>query len=134
MRTAINSISVLLSFVTPASAGTLALGDSLAVGYGQASHMPTLARVGIGSCAILRMTPTSHYDFVLVSAGTNDPPGRCLEAIRDRLNASRVEWVVPVNGARAHVLAVAALHHDETLFYSAGRNWPHPARYKNVLR
>ena len=62
--------------------------------------MPTNAKVGISSCAILRRTPTAHYDFVLLSAGTNDPPGRCIEAIRARLNASRVAWVVPVNGAR----------------------------------
>ena len=96
--------------------------------------MPTSARVGIGSCAILATTPTGHYDFVLLSAGTNDPPGRCIEAIRQKLNSERVEWVVPVNGARAHVIAVASAHGDTPLFYAAGRNWPHPRAYWNVLR
>ena len=103
-----------------AHAADLALGDSLAVGFGQASHLPTNAKVGIGSCAILRRTPSAHYDFVLLSAGTNDPPGRCIEAIRARLNASRVVWVVPVNGARSHVLAVAGRYGDTPLFYTPG--------------
>ncbi len=134
MRTAINGIGMLLSLTTPALSNALALGDSLAVGFGQASHMPTSARVGIGSCAILAMTPTAHYDFVLLSAGTNDPPGRCIEAIRKKLNSERVQWVVPVNGARAHVIAVANAHGDTLLFYAAGRNWPHPRAYWNVMR
>jgi len=116
-----------------AGLSSLAFGDSLALGFGQASHMPTFAIVGIGSCALARITPTTHYTFVLLSAGTNDPPGLCIEAIRAKLMADRVEWIVPVNGARSNIIAVAKSHGDALLFYDAGPNWPHPSAYWNVL-
>ena len=131
-------VLALLVAIAPAKrakAEDLALGDSLALGFGQASRMPTNAKVGISSCAILSRTPRAHYDFVLLSAGTNDPPGRCVEAIRGRLNASQVQWVVPVNGARGHVLSVARRNGDALLYYSPGRrSWPHPSRYWNMRR
>jgi hypothetical protein len=126
-------IVILGLLATPAWSSELALGDSLALGFGQASGMPTRASVGVSSCRILHMTPTMHFDFVLLSAGTNDPPGRCVEALRARLNAGRVQWVVPVNAARSRVLAVASAHGDATLFYTPGaRSWPHPGSYWNV--
>jgi len=128
--------------IEPARAEDLALGDSLALGFGRASHMRTLAVVGEPSCpngrrrGILNMVPPGHFNFVLLSAGTNDPPGRCVEAIRARLNADCVMWVVPVNGARPHVLQVAARHGDALLYYTPGKGkvWPHPPRYWNVRR
>ncbi len=133
IATAFALLTIVLLGAVVAFGNELALGDSLAVGFGGASHMPTRAKVGISSCRILHMTPSSHYDFVLLSAGTNDPPGACVEAIRERLTASRVEWVVPVNGARSHVLAVAGAYGDATLFYVAGaRSWPHPAFYWDI--
>ena len=126
-------LSLLFMTIGAAQSRTLALGDSLALGFGQASHLPTRAIVGISSCRILGMTPREHFSFVLLSAGTNDPPGGCIEAIRHRLSADRVQWVVPVNGARSHVLAVAGAHGDATLFYTPGaRAWPHPAFYFDV--
>jgi hypothetical protein len=128
-------IVALFLFTSPVKAADLALGDSLALGFGQASHMTINAKVGISSCAILARTPTDHYDFVLLSAGTNDPPGRCVAAIRARLNASHVMWVVPVNGARGTVLATAKVYQDQTLVYTPGRrSWPHPQRYWNVRK
>ena len=112
----------------------VAVGDSLAVGFGQASGMPTRAIVGISSCRIVDMVPAGHYDFMLISAGTNDPPGRCVEAVRARADAYVVEWVVPVNGARGHVLAVAAAHGDQTLFYTPAPGNVHPRGYFDVHR
>lgn len=127
------AVSVLLLGLATAYGKELALGDSLALGFGQASRMPTRAIVGISSCRILGMTPREHFDFVLLSAGTNDPPGPCIERIRSRLNVTRLMWVVPVNGARSQVLEVAGAHRDATLFYTPGaRAWPHPAFYFDV--
>ena len=122
--------------VASAHGQDLSLGDSLALGFGQASHLPTRAVVGASSCRILGMTPSGHYDFVLLSAGTNDVPGRCIEAIRARLDADHVEWVLPVNGSRRHVQEVAAANGDSVLTYTPGRGrgWPHPARYFDVRR
>lgn len=124
------AICLIAAFSGLASARDLALGDSLAVGFGRASGLPLRARVAASSCAILAMTPKTPLGFVLISAGTNDPPGRCIAAIRARVHAQRVTWVVPVNGARARVLRVAGLWGDRALFYTPGRGrvWPHPAR------
>ena len=127
-----HTLMMALAMATPANgAGRIAVGDSLAVGFGQASHMTTMAKVGVSSCWIAARMPAGHYDFMLISAGTNDVPGRCIEQVRARANADVVEWVVPVNGARSHVLQVAAAHGDRTLFYLAGkgRAWPHPNCY-----
>lgn len=118
-----------------AEARNVAIGDSLAIGFGGASHMTIRAKVGISSCAIRGYVPFAHFDGVLISAGTNDPPGRCVAQVRalvaSRVHPSRVRWVVPVNGAKFTVLAVARRYGDELLYYSPqrGRGWPHPRRY-----
>ena len=122
-----------MALAGPSQASSLALGDSLAVGFGRASHMHTSAKVSASSCAIVGMVPRAYYDFVLISAGTNDVPGPCIEKIRARVNAGRVEWVVPVNGARKHVVRVALAHGDSLLYYKSGPNYPHPRRYWNIL-
>ena len=121
--------ALVLSPVHALAGGRAAVGDSLAVGFGQASGMSVYAKVGASSCYIARHMPAGHFDFMLLSAGTNDPPGGCVEQVRARANAGVVEWVVPVNGARAHVLRVAAAHGDRTLFYAGAHGGVHPARY-----
>jgi hypothetical protein len=81
------------------------------------------------------MVPAKHYRFLLISAGTNDVPGKCVEAIREKANADQVMWVIPVNDARQHVRSVAHAHRDRTLSYTPDpRHWPHPRAYWNVLR
>jgi aromatic ring-opening dioxygenase catalytic subunit (LigB family) len=101
-----------------------AVGDSLALGFGEASGFETRAVVGEPSCphgrwpGVVNMVPAKHFKFLLISAGTNDVPGKCVEAIRAKANADQVMWVIPVNGARQHVLSVAHAHHDRTLSYT----------------
>ena len=133
---AINCVFLVLSLCRPAPAADgAAIGDSLAIGFGEASHLEIHAVIGISSCRAVSLAPATHYRFVLLSAGTNDPPGRCLEALREKVDADRVEWVVPVNRARWRVIAVAEAHHDKLLFYTPDkRAWPHPASYFNVRR
>jgi hypothetical protein len=137
LKYAINRASGLLASLlteSPAKARSVAIGDSLAVGFGQASHVRTIARVGISSCVIARMVPSEQFETALLSAGTNDPPGRCVEKVRERVHARRVIWVVPVNGARSTVLRVANAHGDGLLYYTPSqRGWPHPARYWKVI-
>lgn len=128
-------VAALLLFASSANAGDLALGDSLAVGTGQALGWRTVAKVGASSCAILRMVPEGVFDRVVISAGTNDPPGRCVEAIRERINARLVIWILPVNAARGHVAAVAMGHGDRIVRYAPSRRgWPHPASYAPLAR
>ena len=76
------------------------------------------------------------YDVVVISAGVNDPPGRCLEAIRARAHARRIIWILPapVNSARAHVVEVACEHGDRTVSYVPGRDHLHPRSYSELAR
>jgi hypothetical protein len=133
------TLAVILGlWVTSAKANSAAVGDSLAVGFGGASHMSVYAKVGASSCVIRWYVPSHHFDGVLISAGTNDVPGRCVASVRARvaklMTPSRVMWVVPVNGSRGTVLAVARKWGDELFYYVAqrGRGWPHPHAYRNV--
>ena len=79
-------------------------GDSLAQGFGWASHFTVFATRSVSSCYIADHMPSGHFKLLLLSGGTNDVPGPCIERMRSRANADAVEWVVPVNGARSHVL------------------------------
>lgn len=114
----------------------IALGDSIAAGTGAALHVETHARVGASSCAILRMVPGGSYDVAVISAGVNDPPGRCLEDIRTRMHARRIIWILPapINSARAHVSAIAAEHGDKTVSYIPGPDHLHPRSYSELAR
>ena len=117
-------------------ARSAAVGDSLAQGFGWASHFEVYATRSKSSCWIAEHLPSGHFDFMLISAGTNDPPGNCIEQIRTQVQADVVEWVVPVApSARAHVISVAHTHGDRLFFYTPSRRkavWPHPDFYRRV--
>ena len=74
---------------------TIVIGDSLAVGFGAAAHIETHARVSASSCVIASFAPSGSADVIVVSAGINDPPGRCLDSLRARLHARRITWILP---------------------------------------
>lgn len=108
----------------------LCLGDSLSVGVAALLHCMSIARVGASSCAISHWVPAQYFDHVVISAGTNDPPGRCIEQLRERLRGGNIVWVLPVNGARDHVAGVARASGDSVCSYSAGRGLGvHPSSY-----
>ena len=124
-----------VSLVTKANAADLAYGDSIALGTGSALRVQVSAIVGASSCSIAARAPGGHYEHVVISAGINDPPGACLEAIRKAVSAGQVVWVLPaaINSARAHVLAVAQRWGDKTVSYSCAggcsRRSFHPGSY-----
>jgi hypothetical protein len=126
------ALIVLALSCASASASNLAIGDSLAVGAGAALGVPTIAGVSWSSCFIARVTPRARYDHVVISAGVNDPPGRCIAAIRARISAGSVVWLRPVNGAGPTVDRVAAAHGDTVLTYATGRDHVHPGSYGAV--
>ena len=80
----------------------LIIGDSLAVGFGQAApHCQVVARKGIDSAKWLkdyshRLAPAKT---VVVSLGTNDTPSEALArnliSLRQSMRAERVVWVLP---------------------------------------
>lgn len=136
MRTFLAGALALALFATGAQArGNVAIGDSLAVGAGAALHVETHARVGASSCAIRAMVPAGQFDHAVISAGMNDPPGRCASAVRDAIRAETVTWILPVNGARGNIVAIARAHGDATVSYQPSKsNWPHPASYAGIAR
>lgn len=108
----------------------LCLGDSLAVGVAALLSCNPVAYVGASSYAILNRTPTAIYDNAVISAGTNDPPGAYVAAIRARIRADRVVWILPVNAARDRVRLIADSYGDTVCAYVASRTgWPHPVSY-----
>jgi hypothetical protein len=120
---------------------TLVVGDSIAVGAGGALHATTYAHKGWSSCAIYAMLTTrqpTHVDRVVVSAGVNDPPGECVEAIFRDFAPFAGEIVVilppPINSARAHIAAVAARYGAKTVSYIPGRDHLHPRSYPELAR
>lgn len=122
-----------LLLASTAHAEDLAVGDSIAVGTGQALHVRTAARVGASSCAILGLAPGGAFEHVVISAGINDPPGSCIESIRQRYAGAKVVWIVPARtAARAHVIALAAKYGDRSVYYRAGGDNTHPRSYPSV--
>jgi hypothetical protein len=125
----------LFGLTTSSLASTFIAGDSLAVGVSSILHYPTKAKVGVSSCVIENYIPLEFYDRIIISAGTNDPLGRCLDGIREKVRTNEVVWIVPVNGARSHVLDVAHKYHDKVVYYIPSRNkhiWPHPDSYRSL--
>ena len=99
-----------------AHASDLAVGDCIAVGTGGALGVTTVARVGASSCAIAGRVPAGVWGNVVISAGINDLPGRCVGEVRSRLHATGVVvWVRPINSAGGTVDAVAGEWGDRVL-------------------
>jgi hypothetical protein len=107
-------------------------GLFLAIGVGGALGVPTIAGVSWSSCRIAQVTPRGHDDRVVISAGVNDVPGRCVAAIRAKINAGLVVWIRPINGAGPTIDRLAAAHGDVVITYALGRDHIHPRSYGEV--
>jgi hypothetical protein len=124
-----------------ASAQCFVIGDSIAVGLaGQFSYCESRARVGLSSTAIMRLAMDSPpAEWAAISAGSNDPANRNLqgnlEAIRARVRADRVIWILPHNPRAAMtVRAVAAARGDDMVSFAARRDGVHPQSYVALAR
>ena len=115
----------------------LAIGDSTCVGFGPATGLETIGKVGARPSEIVKHVPRRHYRVALICAGTNPlnnaEPVLYLQQIRAMVNADLVYWLVPVTPtARARVLQVAHSVGDPLLYYTPSRRtavYPHPDRY-----
>lgn len=121
MKKAIFLASMLLT--TAAHASCFVMGDSIAQGI--AAQMPVCAssntKVGLNTRdAIAKFQDTPKADAIVVSLGINDDPHQPTEAnlraIRSRLSASQVIWVLPSHAdKKAAVQRVAGQFHDQTI-------------------
>lgn len=116
------------------------IGDSIALGIAQAhGHCDFNAVVGRSSAAIARESLPGNYEWTVISAGSNDPDSRDLEAnlqrIRAGLRAAKVVWILPMHArAAAVVRAVASAHGDKVQDFTPARDGVHPRSYGELLR
>lgn len=126
-------VAFIHAFSRAAKAEDLALGDSIALGTGQALHIRTSAVEGAGSCAILGHSPSGSFEHVVISAGVNDPPGSCVEAIVQKYRGARIVMIVPSKtSAAGHIKSVAAKYGAKAVYYRVGADGVHPRSYPSV--
>jgi thiamine biosynthesis protein ThiC len=118
-----------------------AIGDSIAVGIGQAAHCTINAKVGASSSYIANHTISTSKDVVVISAGSNDPANpnlkKNLEKIRSKVKANTVVWILPYNRkAAAAVISVANRHGDKyiDLVSVKTNDGVHPSSYRNLVK
>jgi hypothetical protein len=115
------------------SPSVVVVGDSIAVGVGQAMDVPTFARVGATSCEIYQQLP-NHIDnkTVILSAGSNDPPGPCLVPLRQAITGN-VIWILPIDEkTRNHVLTIAKERGDGFIDFLPAADNVHPKSYVHL--
>jgi hypothetical protein len=118
----------------------VAIGDSIAVGYGQASHCAIHAKVGKSAHFISQhFTSGNQGSMCIISAGSNDPYSitlhKDLTTIRNSaIRCNKVIWVIPQNPHAAQIVRqVAYQFGDAVLTFQAGHDHIHPRQYKDIV-
>ncbi len=115
----------------------IAIGDSIAVGVGEALHCQIRAKVGLPSSKIIRLADGSYHEVCIISAGSNDPYNpnlsKNLKTIRNKTHCKYVVWMLPVNNhARAVVDRTGLVHNDKRLTFQSGSDKIHPRNYNEI--
>lgn len=143
MKKPVLAIAALLGAVSFAhAADCLVLGDSLAVGVGQGlPRCDVVAKVGRTTAQIIDAAPEASYPVAILSAGSNDGSRASLpqlRALRDRVKANQVIWVVPASQfpAADMVRNLAVEYHDAVIHVDSllgpDKVHPTPNGYKQV--
>lgn len=119
----------------------IAIGDSIAVGIGQAAHCSINAKVGASSSYVADHVVSSSRDVAVISAGSNDPSNpklrTNLDRIRSKIVAKRVVWILPYDRKAAAVVKAVAVQHGDGYIDLSGfktRDGVHPSSYQSVAR
>jgi hypothetical protein len=119
----------------------VAVGDSIAVGIGQAAHCSINAKVGASSSYIAQHTYSSDKGVAVISAGSNDPDNpklmSNLHAVRAKIKARRVVWILPYNRKAAEAARAVAVQHGDAYIDLRGfrtRDGVHPSSYSAVAK
>lgn len=115
-----------------------AIGDSIAVGYGDVANCVIRARVGAPSGEIAKSAKGSG--FCVISSGSNDPDNPSLEAnliaTRKKVEScADVVWILPANKKAANVVRrVARSFGDSFVAFRPGKDGVHPKSYVALYR
>ena len=116
----------------------LAIGDSIAVGVGQAMHCTVRAHVGWPSSKIVTLSNGVRAELCIISAGSNDPkiPKLIvnLKKIRNNLNCNRVVWIKPVNRTASAAVSAAMRGTDSSVSFVPGKDNVHPKSYNSLAK
>lgn len=119
----------------------VAVGDSIAVGIGQAMHCSINAKVGAGSSYIAGHTVTTSKNVAVISVGSNDPNNpnlrNNLDKIRSKISSKRIVWILPYNRKAASVVKAIAVQHGDAYIDLKGfstRDGVHPRSYSSVAK
>lgn len=119
----------------------IAIGDSIALGIGQAAKCSINAKIGASSSYIADHTVSRGNGVAVISAGSNDPDNprlaENLKAIRNKIKARRVVWILPYHRRAAReVMLVAGLYGDGyiNLARFATGDGVHPKSYSAVAK
>lgn len=98
-------ITIIYGIIAPVYANCLILGDSIAVGVStHVTKCNVSAKVGRTTRQIINTIPNNKYNFVLISAGTNDLNSASkteIQSLRSHIKADNVMWVVPAKRFKA---------------------------------
>ena len=115
----------------------VAVGDSIAVGTGQALGCEIRAHEGWSSSKIVNLANGVRSELCVISAGSNDPNNPKLllnlKTIRGKIDCVKVIWILPVNVTAANIVKKAA-GRDRVIGFVPGKDHVHPKSYKNIAK
>jgi hypothetical protein len=116
----------------------VAIGDSIAVGTGQALGCEIRAHVGWPSSKIVKLANGVRAETCIISAGSNDPTNPKLlinlRTIRGKIGCVRVIWVLPVNTKAKNAVRAAVRSGDCTVNFTPGKDKVHPKSYQTLAK
>lgn len=119
----------------------IAVGDSIAVGVGQAAQCVLNAKVGASSGYIADHVVSINKKIAIISAGSNDPSNpklrKNLEKIRTKIRSEKVVWILPYNRKAAKIVKSVAFANGDGVIDLASyksNDGVHPFSYKAVAK
>jgi hypothetical protein len=114
----------------------IAVGDSIAVGTGQAMHCTVRAHVGWSSSKIVTLSNGVKAELCIISAGSNDPKNPKLivnlKKIRNNLDCNKVVWIKPINPTAANAVLAAKKGNDSVVSFTPSKDKVHPKSYSTL--
>ena len=114
----------------------IAVGDSIAVGTGQAMHCTVRAHVGWSSSKIVTLSNGVKAELCIISAGSNDPKNPKLivnlKKIRNNLDCNKVVWIKPINSTAANAVSAAKKGNDSVVSFTPSKDKVHPKSYSTL--